>query len=76
MAHERAYRTVSYIAEDKGAWLTARFLISTHYTRYDWRLFGLNFAALVFVLFPKLPSVSLAPYSFCAMALLIFSFIV
>jgi hypothetical protein len=38
--------------------LTARFLISTHYTRYDWRLFGLNFAALVFVLFPKLPSVS------------------
>jgi hypothetical protein len=35
-----------------------RFLISTHYTRYDWRLFALNFAALVCVLFPKLPSVS------------------
>jgi hypothetical protein len=37
----------------------SRFLISTHYTRYDWRLFALNFAALVCVLFPKLPSVSL-----------------
>lgn len=33
------------------------FLISTHYTKYDYTLFGLNFAALVFVLFPKLPSV-------------------
>ncbi|KAK6907797.1 hypothetical protein I203_101798 [Kwoniella mangroviensis CBS 8507] len=31
------------------------FLISTHYTRYDYILFVLNFAALVFVLFPKLP---------------------
>ncbi|WVQ65316.1 uncharacterized protein L199_003492 [Kwoniella botswanensis] len=31
------------------------FLISTHYTKYDYILFVLNFAALVFVLFPKLP---------------------
>ncbi|KAL1413106.1 sphingolipid homeostasis protein orm1 [Vanrija albida] len=40
-------------------WLTSvpigLFLISTHYTRYDYTLFALNFAALVFVLFPKLP---------------------
>jgi hypothetical protein len=34
------------------------FLISTHYTKYDPVLFTLNFAALVFVLFPKLPIVS------------------
>ena len=34
-----------------------RFLISTHYTRYDYTLFALNFAALVLVLFPKLPVV-------------------
>ncbi|ORY30585.1 ORMDL family-domain-containing protein [Naematelia encephala] len=43
-------------------WLTSvpigLFLISTHYTRYDYILFALNFAALVFVLFPKLPGVS------------------
>ncbi|RSH90900.1 hypothetical protein EHS25_010076 [Saitozyma podzolica] len=40
-------------------WLTSvpigLFLISTHYTKYDPVLFTLNFAALVFVLFPKLP---------------------
>ncbi|ORX37196.1 ORMDL family-domain-containing protein [Kockovaella imperatae] len=40
-------------------WLTSvpigLFLISTHYTRYDYVLFALNFAATVFVLFPKLP---------------------
>ncbi|EIW67708.1 hypothetical protein TREMEDRAFT_45200 [Tremella mesenterica DSM 1558] len=40
-------------------WLTSvpigLFLISTHYTRYDYILFALNFAALCFVLFPKLP---------------------
>ena len=36
-----------------------RFLISTHYTKYDYILFALNFAALVFVLFPKLPVVRL-----------------
>lgn len=40
-------------------WLTSvpigLFLISTHYTRYDYVLFALNFAALIFVLFPKLP---------------------
>ncbi|WVR06551.1 hypothetical protein IAU60_003582 [Kwoniella sp. DSM 27419] len=40
-------------------WLTSvpigLFLISTHYTRYDYTLFALNFAALIFVLFPKLP---------------------
>lgn len=40
-------------------WLTSMpislFLISTHYTRYDYSLFALNFAALVCVLFPKLP---------------------
>lgn len=34
------------------------FLISTHYTRYNYTLFALNFSALVFVLFPKLPIVS------------------
>jgi hypothetical protein len=34
------------------------FLISTHYTRYDYTLFALNFSALLFVLFPKLPIVS------------------
>ncbi len=37
----------------------ARFLISTHYTKYDPLLFGINFAACLFVLFPKLPIVSL-----------------
>ncbi|UZJ55096.1 hypothetical protein CBS101457_004416 [Exobasidium rhododendri] len=40
-------------------WLTSvpigLFLISTHYTRYNPFLFGLNFFALLFVLFPKLP---------------------
>ncbi|SPO23992.1 probable ORM1 - unfolded protein response protein [Ustilago trichophora] len=40
-------------------WLTSvpigLFLISTHYTRYNPLLFGLNFSALLFVLFPKLP---------------------
>nr|ODN92369.1 hypothetical protein L204_05468 [Cryptococcus depauperatus CBS 7855] len=40
-------------------WLTSvpigLFLISTHYTRYDYVLFALNFVALIFVLFPKLP---------------------
>ncbi|OCF37280.1 hypothetical protein I316_01189 [Kwoniella heveanensis BCC8398] len=40
-------------------WLTSvpigLFLISTHYTKYDYTLFCLNFAALIFVLFPKLP---------------------
>lgn len=40
-------------------WLTSvpigLFLISTHYTRYNPLLFGLNFVALLFVLFPKLP---------------------
>ncbi|WVN89870.1 uncharacterized protein L203_105100 [Cryptococcus depauperatus CBS 7841] len=44
-------------------WLTSvpigLFLISTHYTRYDYVLFALNFVALIFVLFPKLPIVSL-----------------
>ncbi|WWC62832.1 uncharacterized protein I303_105430 [Kwoniella dejecticola CBS 10117] len=42
---------------DSGAQYTPakKFLISTHYTKYDYTLFGLNFAALVFVLFPKLP---------------------
>ena len=38
--------------------MRGRFLISTHYTRYDYILFALNFAATVFVLFPKLPIVS------------------
>lgn len=40
-------------------WLTSvpigLFLISTHYTRYNPWLFSLNFFALLFVLFPKLP---------------------
>lgn len=35
-----------------------RFLISTHYVKYNYLLFGINFAACVFVLFPKLPVVS------------------
>lgn len=41
-------------------WLTSvpilLFLISTHYVKYDPRLFFINFAACVFVLFPKLPA--------------------
>ncbi|KAJ9110366.1 hypothetical protein QFC20_002963 [Naganishia adeliensis] len=40
-------------------WLTSvpifLFLISTHYVKYNFLLFGINFAACVFVLFPKLP---------------------
>ncbi|KAE8219154.1 hypothetical protein CF319_g7100 [Tilletia indica] len=40
-------------------WLTSvpigLFLISTHYTKYNLWLFSLNFCALLFVLFPKLP---------------------
>lgn len=40
-------------------WLTSvpimLFLVSTHYTRYNPWLFTLNFCALLFVLFPKLP---------------------
>ncbi|KAK0529075.1 sphingolipid homeostasis protein orm1 [Tilletia horrida] len=40
-------------------WLTSvpigLFLISTHYTKYNLWLFTLNFCALLFVLFPKLP---------------------
>lgn len=40
-------------------WLTSvpifLFLISTHYVKYNYLLFGINFAACVFVLFPKLP---------------------
>ena len=40
-------------------WLTSvpigLFLVSTHYTRYNPWLFSLNFSALLFVLFPKLP---------------------
>ncbi len=40
-------------------WLTSvpigLFLVSTHYTKYNPLLFGLNFFALLFVLFPKLP---------------------
>lgn len=40
-------------------WLTSvpigLFLVSTHYTKYNPLLFGLNFSALLFVLFPKLP---------------------
>jgi hypothetical protein len=38
--------------------LDSRFLISTHYVKYNFLLFGINFAACVFVLFPKLPVVS------------------
>lgn len=34
------------------------FLISTHYTHYNYILFALNFTGLVFALFPKLPVVS------------------
>lgn len=38
--------------------LTGRFLISTHYSNYDYNLFAINFTALIVVLFPKLPIVS------------------
>jgi hypothetical protein len=38
--------------------LTTRFLISTHYSNYDYNLFAINFTALIVVLFPKLPIVS------------------
>jgi hypothetical protein len=34
-----------------------RFLLSTHYTHYEPVNFGINFAALLFVLTPKLPQV-------------------
>lgn len=44
---------------DTAAIPPGRFLISTHYVKYDPRLFFINFAACVFVLFPKLPAVSL-----------------
>lgn len=41
-------------------WLTSvpifLFLMSTHYVKYDPKLFFINFAACVFVLFPKLPA--------------------
>lgn len=36
-----------------------RFLIATHYTKFSSPLFAVNFAALIWVLFPKLPLVSL-----------------
>jgi hypothetical protein len=40
-------------------WLTSvpigLFLISTHYSNYDYNLFAINFTALIVVLFPKLP---------------------
>jgi hypothetical protein len=45
---------------DTAAIPPGRFLISTHYVKYDPRLFFINFAACVFVLFPKLPAVSLS----------------
>ncbi|CAD6566804.1 MAG: hypothetical protein TREMPRED_002967 [Tremellales sp. Tagirdzhanova-0007] len=54
-------------------WLTSvpigLFLISTHYTRYDYTLFALNFAALVFVLFPKLPVLHRLRFQFLPAAL-------
>lgn len=37
----------------------ARFLASTHFTNYDPWLFAVNLTALVLVLIPKLPAVSL-----------------
>lgn len=46
-----------------GCALTGRFLISTHYTNYDYTLFAINFAALIVVLFPKLPIVSVAVWA-------------
>ena len=36
-----------------------RFLASTHYTHYDPWLFAINITALIFVLIPKLPVVSI-----------------
>lgn len=36
-----------------------RFLCSTHYTNYNPWLFAINLTALLFVLVPKLPQVSL-----------------
>lgn len=37
------------------------FLLSTHYTHYDLTYFTINFIALLFVIIPKLPYVSLTP---------------
>jgi uncharacterized membrane protein len=37
------------------------FLLSTHYTHYDLTYFTINFIALLFVIIPKLPYVSLSP---------------
>jgi hypothetical protein len=39
--------------------LTCRFLLSTHYSHYDVWMFTVNCWALMMVLIPKLPSVSL-----------------
>lgn len=50
----RAWRRRWGIADDR------RFLISTHYSNYDYTLFAINFTALMVVLFPKLPIVSAA----------------
>ena len=36
---------------------SSRFLLSTHYTHYNPWVFAVNFSALLFVLFPKLPIV-------------------
>lgn len=36
---------------------SARFLLSTHYTDYNPSVFAINFTALMFSLFPKLPIV-------------------
>ena len=49
----RAFRSPSRPAS------RSRFLASTHYTHYDPWLFAVNLSALVFVLIPKLPIVSL-----------------
>ncbi len=37
------------------------FLLSTHYTHYDFTYFTINFLALLGVVIPKLPSVSVLP---------------
>ena len=39
----------------------SRFLLSTHYTHYDPLLFTMNLTALVALLIPRLPQVTMAP---------------
>ena len=49
----------TYIYLFLGTGLMARFLLSTHYTHYQFSMFVVNLWALVMVLIPKLPFVRL-----------------